>query len=731
MYFLVDFIRETVNVFLITAPFLLFGFFLAGVLNVLIPRRWLRTGLGKSDFRSVFLASLTGVPLPLCSCSVLPTAVALRQGGASQGATVSFLISTPETGVDSISITYALLDPVMTVARPLAAFGTAMVAGVAVNALEPNDVPPASERSGEIAPDSCGGSCEGNSAEPLGTRPEGAGARTRAIFSYAYGELLDGMLSWFIVGLCLTGLIGALVPDGALEGAGLSGFSSMLVMLVIGIPLYVCATGSTPIAAMLILKGLNPGAALVFLLAGPATNATALIVLTKTLGKRVVAIYLLSIAILSLVAGALVNAIYSSSGISPRAVAGAGSEILPAWLRALGALCLLALMLRSAQRVHLLRGWRKGLQRLGKPVGLDLGSRAARAVYILLALVLYLLTGWSTVGPGETGWVLTFGKVTRTVTHSGLVVHLPYPFARLEKEQPLQVRSIDRGYRAGQVSSVTFDRPSVGPAMRELTKEAEVATGDENLLAVSYSVQYAVADPYAYHFAMANPDTLMAGFAEYAVRRVLCEEETDSILVNHRLELQQRIAARLRTELGAVGAGIEVLRVDLVDLHAPAEVHFAFRDVASAMEDNHRFIRQSESYRNRVVAAARGQAVTITTRAEGDKLLRVAAATGGAFGFTALEQACRRTMPITRVRLYLDAAAEVLPRARLILPLTDLPLDLWISRGGMRSWPEPFGGTRGTSVFDRSIPTAPSQDTGTRATETWREKMNRLQERDR
>jgi HflK protein len=739
LYFLIDLIRETATIVLDVAPFLLFGFLLAGILHVLVPTDWLRTHLGRRSFRSVALSSLIGVPLPLCSCSVLPVAAALRRSGASKGAVTSFAISTPETGVDSISITYALMDPIMTVARPLAAFGTALAAGTAVDLFDRTPDEGLEEDRPLAAPDS---TAHAGSMEACACRtpePVPAGKKLRGIFRFAYGELLDDIAPWLLIGIALSGLIGALLPAGALQNPTLRGLPSMLLMLAIGIPLYVCATSSTPLAAMLIQKGLSPGAALVFMLSGPATNATTIAVLAKLLGKRAIAIYIACIAAFSLLAGFAVDAIYTSSGIAPRALTGAAGEILPIWLRAAAALVLAALILRSAARTDLAARCRAKLARLGRPLRVDLGGPTARACYVALVLVLYLLTGCSVVGPGEAGWVLTFGKITRTIETPGLVVHWPYPFARLEKESRELVHSIDRGYRqgpaAGPGAAGVAATVAVAPAeQRELTREAEVATGDENLISIRYSVQYRVADAFVYRFGLDEPELLVTDFAEYALRRVMGEVEADTILVAHRAELAQRTAAVLRGELAAVGAGVEVLRVDLVDVHAPTDVHSAFRDVASAMEDNHRFIRQAESYANRTLATARGQAYASMARMEGEKTTRIAEATGRAQAFQGLRAAYQRYPNVTRTRMYLEAAAKNLARAKVILPLADLPLDLWFMQGA-QPWREPSTNTGGaaatpspsqtpaaeTPITPPASPEQPSQ-------ETWREKMQRLQE---
>ncbi len=723
MYFLVDFVRETIAFYIRIAPYLLMGFFLAGALRILVPARWLAATFGKANLRSVVLASLAGVPLPLCSCSVLPTAVALRRSGASKGATVSFLISTPETGVDSISITYALLDPLMTVVRPIAAFVTAVVAGVAVNHTE-------SRRPSE-------------SAEPAGPRPPEVaafppspwrrpGRMLREIIDVAYVDLLDDISPYLFIGMILTGLIAAVVPVGALDTPLLSGLPSMLLMLVIGIPLYVCATGSTPIVAALIMKGLNPGAALVFLLAGPATNAAGVAVLQKVLGRRAVVTYLLAIALVSLLAGLLINSIYASSGIDAAAVVGSSAEIVPAWIQILAGLVLLALLWRSFIRIGLLGTWRERLRKLGRPLRIDLTGRAARAIVTLGILLLYLLTGCAVVNPGEVGWVLSFGRVTRTVTEAGLVFHWPYPFATFTKEQPLRIRSIDRGFRPGETASTTFSAYRGGPTARTLAKEAEVATGEETLLSIRYSIQYRIADPYIVRFGIDDADQLVTAFSEFALRRVMSEQCTDSVLVKHRQALELEVAETLRQDLARVNAGIEIVRADFIDVHAPPEVHFAFRDVASAMEDHDRFVHQAESYHNWMIASARGQSHKRNAKALGDKDLAIARARGAAHRFAALEEATRAARGISRLRMYLDAAGRLLPRTRVIIPLVDLPLDLWVTQQGTRGvqpWPEPSGVWQRTPAA--RMPQAPETTPADESGETWREKLERLQERNR
>jgi len=270
--------------------------------------------------------------------------VSLRKQGASNGATTAFLISTPESGVDSISITYALLDPIMTVARPFVAFATAAVAGISENLLGDKN------ENKRIVPDlSCpvDNCCDGHNCDPAEhSRHHTFFEKIKAGIGYAFGELWEDIAKWFLFGLLLAGLITVLIPDDIFSKYLGAGLPAMLLMLTVGIPLYICATASTPIAAALILKGVSPGAALVFLLAGPATNLASITVLVATLGKRATAIYLASIAVCSVLFGLIVDKVYAYWGISAQAMVGQASEVMPIWAQWAGALLVLLLSIK-------------------------------------------------------------------------------------------------------------------------------------------------------------------------------------------------------------------------------------------------------------------------------------------------------------------------------------------------------------------------------------------------
>lgn len=344
---------ETLHLLLESSVYIIFGLVVSGLIRIFLSPDSVAHHLGKSRFGSVFKAALIGVPLPLCSCGVLPTAVSLKKQGANNGAATAFLISTPESGIDSIAITYALLDPIMTIARPVAAFLSAITAGMLENIFwnpKENKIT-AGEKT--CAVDGC---CDGMDCPPeIHRRHHTVYDKITAGMHYAFFDVWKDMASWFALGILLAGIITAFIPSDTLSRYLGGGLSSMLIMLAVGIPIYICATASTPIAAALILKGVSPGAALVFLLAGPATNITSLTVLLGTLGKRATAIYLSTIAVSAVAFGLALDQCYTFFHISAQAVAGSAGEIMPPWLEWIGAILLMGLSIQpifhSTQRI--------------------------------------------------------------------------------------------------------------------------------------------------------------------------------------------------------------------------------------------------------------------------------------------------------------------------------------------------------------------------------------------
>ena len=274
------------------SPYLLLGFLLAGLMHAFIPGTIYSKYLAKPNMRSVVLAALFGIPLPLCSCGVLPTAMSLRREGASKGAAVSFLIATPQTGVDSIIATFSLMGLPFAIIRPIAALATAIFGGKMVNVIEGDGGAGKFDSTNEQAHDDlCVDSCCGGHDKV----PTSFVGKVIEALRYAYIDMMESVGKWLVVGLIVAGLITIFVPDSYFEIFKDNSFTSMLLVLCISIPMYLCATGSIPIAVALMMKGLTPGAALVLLMAGPACSVASVLVVSKVLGRRTLIAYLGSI----------------------------------------------------------------------------------------------------------------------------------------------------------------------------------------------------------------------------------------------------------------------------------------------------------------------------------------------------------------------------------------------------------------------------------------------------
>ena len=309
------------------SPFLLFGFLVAGLLSVLVKPETVERHLGGRGFWQVFKAAVFGVPLPLCSCGVIPVAASLRRHGASAGATTSFLISTPQTGVDSIMVTLSLLGPVFAVFRPVVAFLSGILGGVLVNIFGYEKGAPAGGH-----PTCTAECCSG---------VENHGGGLMRALRYGFATLPRDIHKALIIGILVAGAISAAVPDDFFAGILGGGILSMLVMMAVGIPVYVCATASVPIAAALMMKGISPGAALVFLMTGPATNAATITTVWKVMGKRIAGVYLATVAASALAAGLILDAIVRGSGSHAMAHS---HWMLPGSAKTICALALLAVL---------------------------------------------------------------------------------------------------------------------------------------------------------------------------------------------------------------------------------------------------------------------------------------------------------------------------------------------------------------------------------------------------
>ena len=314
------FFSEAVSLFFDMAPYIMLGIGIAGMMHVILSKNFVARHIGGNNIISVFKAALFGVPLPLCSCGVVPTAVYLKNSGASKAAVTSFLISTPQTGIDSISATWGMLGPVFAVFKALAALIIGMAGGIADFLLDrKTEKPKKTTQNQTTAGTSNKHSRVYNSVQTKDIAQYGGiGGKIKEAFNYAFFELLDDIAVNFIIGLAIAAVISIAIPDDFFSSSFLSNpLVSMALMVIIGIPMYICSTSSIPIAVALIAKGISPGAAYVFLVAGPATNAASLAIIGRALGRKTTIRYLITIISGSLIFGFAMDLIYTQLGISP------------------------------------------------------------------------------------------------------------------------------------------------------------------------------------------------------------------------------------------------------------------------------------------------------------------------------------------------------------------------------------------------------------------------------
>lgn len=294
MDYLVQFISDFFIILAQMAPYLLLGFFFSGVLHAFLPPRSIQKYLNGKPFLSSVYAALFGVPLPLCSCGVIPTGIALYKNGASKASTVSFLISTPQTGVDSIFATYSLMGLPFAIIRPIVSFITGIFGGYSVGKLDKD-----TQREVII--------------EDQNIETRTFKEKVILVFKYGFIHFIQDIGKWLMIGLIVAALVSVLIPDNLMSVINLPPIAQMLIILLVSIPLYICATGSIPLAAVLMLKGVSPGAAFILLMAGPATNAATISMIQKVLGKRTLFLFLSAIIIGAISTGLLIDYVFPVS----------------------------------------------------------------------------------------------------------------------------------------------------------------------------------------------------------------------------------------------------------------------------------------------------------------------------------------------------------------------------------------------------------------------------------
>ena len=356
-----DFLTNLIEVSLEAAPWLLLGLLAAGLIKVWIPESFMKRVLGGKGAWPVIKGAFIGAPLPLCSCGVLPAAIGLRRSGASDGATLSFLVATPETGVDSIGVSYVLLGPFMTVVRVIAAVISAIITGMLAVIILGRQKQILSE---EVALSCCSSGACSSEPDPAieksccssdscssdeGELSSNFWLRNLSGLKYALSDIWDDITYWLLFGIAMAAALTTFFPEQALAEWG-SGLPAMVLMLLVGIPMYICATASTPLAAGLLIAGISPGTILVLLLAGPATNMATIAILFKEMGRSIVIVYLVGISLSSIGFGLLTDYIVAANGIDINAQIEGATEVVPQWLAIMSIMILIAAAIKPLRR---------------------------------------------------------------------------------------------------------------------------------------------------------------------------------------------------------------------------------------------------------------------------------------------------------------------------------------------------------------------------------------------
>ncbi|MEM9596739.1 MAG: SO_0444 family Cu/Zn efflux transporter [Acidobacteriota bacterium] len=744
------------------APYIIFGLAIAGLMHVLLPESLVLRWMGAPGLWGVIRAAVIGVPLPVCSCGVVPITVELRRKGASRPSAQSFLITTPESSIDSIFLTWGMMGPLMAIARPIAAFFTAVLGGILsivsarslADLTDSRDLPEeghhdhghhhhhdhdhhhhgdhghdhdhghhhhhhhhhghdhshsvafaGSDRArlalrqalfGRVIEKKTPAEGEADPAEedsatvdPVAKAVQEDDGEDTSLWQdllkpagrYGFGELLDDLSFWLVVGIGLAGLLTAVLPDdlGAL-GLG-EGILPMIGLLIVGIPLYMCASASTPIAAALMLKGISPGAALVFLLAGPATNAATVLQLGATFGRRFVQIYVASVALGALGSGLLLDFLLGDIDLVAELDLAMAPEAGPITITF--SLLLLGLLARSLWR----GAWASGVAELRDAMArvaphLPAVGRFRRrhwAVVGMLVLGVFALTGLRTVPTGSQGYGFVFGALVRSGVEPGLHYLPPAPIGRWEIRLVDYPRKTDVGFRTDldliqRRRELTALAPkdswhSPVAAMNSIPAQASYLTGDGNLVEVSFSVHYTLREAETFFYGIDHGRDFVNLYAEAVARELIAGLSLENLMTEGRAGVETLLRDRLQADLEARGLGIQVISTRIVDLHPPGGAVHAFRDVSSAKEDRETAIHIAREDQARRIPRSRGYSARTVADAEAEAARRSQEALGKSRSFIARAAPFGEHRSLLRHLLWIESLERTLPgRQKLILP---------------------------------------------------------------
>ena len=744
------------NSFLLLGPMLLLGLFLAGLIHVFISRDAVLRWLHRDSLKSVASSAAIGVPMPLCSCSVVPVVAEMRRKGASRSACMSFLITAPETGADSILVTNAFFGPIAAVVRPVISFITGVMAGIFCigmirdgDAAEPD---PAAAHDHEhhghdhdhhghdhdhdhktLIPgdDDCyispsilraffvtwlGRLNEGvgqarsmtwikpdfyrqflSIPEPA-PRPDEESERDlsglsfgivcKHILRYGFIEVADDILFALLVGVVLGGVLYLAIPDN-LMAYEYARWLAYPAMVMIGIPLYICASASTPIAAALVAKGFSPGAALVFLMTGPATNTGTIAIVITQFGARFASVYVGSVIVVTVALGIAVDLLMIGFGLSLAVNLDASDSPAVAAIQWAGALGLFALMfwrfragaLKGGYQDLLLnlrplsgpmKGWWARMTRSDSVMGVVRPGTPAGAAVWLSLIAAFLISGFAVVRPGEVGYGRLFGAVAWRDLPPGLHYLAPWPFARADKWPVREVKSVTSG-AAG-----------------------EYLTGDVNLMSMSLNVQYRVSDPYVYHYRVANPEQVIGDNVRKELRKFVAGRTLDNLLNVERALLQDHIEQvfdkRLPGGDQALLDAIELVKVNLLSVNPVGGAMNAFREVSSSQDDRERIIVNAQRLTVSLIPRAHGNAEYEVQQAKGEASRRVITSAAESDAIRMVAGAVREAPEVLHNMLWREKLETALGgRSKIIVPNQDTlnKVALWKRSLGAAAGPHP------------------------------------------
>jgi len=701
---------------------LLLGLFLSGLIHVFISRQAILKWCKDDSLKSVSTSAAIGVPVPLCSCSVVPVVTEMRRKGASRSSCMSFLITAPETGADSILVTNAFFGWIVAIVRPVISFITAVVAGIFCIGLirDDRDEPkPGNHDHGHdhghnhdhdhdhdhghqflisesddcyispaqlkelavkwlknvaltisalrfvswVKPSFYHEGIPVDQASPAqeDTPDKVAGELTfkkvvKHIFRYGFVEIADDILFALLVGIALGGLLFLAIPSDLMANE-YARWMAYPVMVLFAVPLYICASASTPIAAALVAKGFSPGSALIFLMTGPATNTGTIAIIISQFGAKFASVYVGIVIAVTVIFGIAIDMLLLATGLSISVNLEASDKPAIQFLQWGSALGLAALIIWRFRAGALKSGYDDLMLNI-RPVFRSAGRVWSNVMHnrkqtaVLLATVIfaaYLGTGFTKIAPGYVGYGLLFGEVYKKDLPPGLHYLGPRPFVRVDKWSVKEVKTVN------------------------VSASYEYVTGDLSLAHLSMSVQYRVKNPYAYHYTVDSPQGVIESVVRNSLRAFVSARSLDQLLNIHRETLEQHISNQFVVgpghEASPVLDSIDLVKANLLEINPIEETMNAFREVSSAQEDQERIIINAQRFIATLTPQAHGNSEYELESAQGEAYRKVTVSSAEADAISDVSVAVQSAPDVLRYMLWREKLETALAtNPKIIVP---------------------------------------------------------------